>query len=123
MTVLTFRVGGTACALPLRAVSEVCELPALRRVPLAPTGVLGLVETRGAVVAVVDLARALDPAAAPSPADRAIRLAPPFERTALAVAGRVDTGVGIVEADRVVVGGVPHRLLDGAALVRACAGR
>jgi purine-binding chemotaxis protein CheW len=56
---IVFRVGELACALPLSAVREVVLPGKLSRVPRAPQAVLGIMNLRGRVVAVVDLLHAL----------------------------------------------------------------
>jgi hypothetical protein len=131
MDVLTFRLEGTPYALPLAAVAEVVAAPAVRRVPAGPAGVLGVTEAGGRVVAVLDLAFLLDePAAASTPA-HLVRLAPPHERSALAVGPHVRTGRGTPvpgrdtgpgAAGHVLVAGVPHILLDPALLLKRAAG-
>jgi chemotaxis signal transduction protein len=56
--VLRFRVGERRWALPLEAVREILEAPALLRVPRTRTGVAGVVLRRGVLVPVYDLAPA-----------------------------------------------------------------
>jgi purine-binding chemotaxis protein CheW len=55
----TFRIGGQLFALDVGAVGEVLHVDRVVRVPLAPPGVLGLTNLRGAAVAIVDLAAVL----------------------------------------------------------------
>lgn len=55
MLVLTFRVGPTPYAVPVRQVVEVVPRVALRPVPHSPPCVLGLLHYRGAAVPVIDL--------------------------------------------------------------------
>jgi len=52
---LTFRVDGQLYALPSAEVSEVIRLPAIARVPQAPTALLGIANLRGAVLPVAGL--------------------------------------------------------------------
>ncbi len=56
---LTFRALGTYFALDADAVVELTEFPALSGWPGAPHGVLGVVDYRGTVIAVVDISRKL----------------------------------------------------------------
>lgn len=55
MLVLTFRVGPTPYAVPVRQVIEVVPRVALRPVPHAPPCVPGLLHYRGGAVPVIDL--------------------------------------------------------------------
>jgi purine-binding chemotaxis protein CheW len=55
----TFRIGGQLFGLDVGAVGEVFQVERVVRVPLAPPGVLGLTNLRGAAIAVVDLAAVL----------------------------------------------------------------
>jgi chemotaxis signal transduction protein len=57
--IIVFRVGALVLALPLAAVREVVLPARLSRVPRAPEAVLGIMNLRGRVVAVVDLLHAL----------------------------------------------------------------
>jgi hypothetical protein len=101
-------------------------------VPLSPAGILGLAEAGGRVVAVLDLAFLLDERAEALPFEHLVRLAPPHDRSALAVGSHVGTGRGSAVPGRdtgpsgaghVLVSGVPHILLDPAQLLaRAAAG-
>ena len=52
---LTVQVGGENFSLPASEVTEVIRLPALTRVPLGPTSLLGVANLRGAVMPVVSL--------------------------------------------------------------------
>ncbi len=52
----TFRVGGDCFAIASDRVTEVIRQGHVARVPLAPEGVLGLVQLRGRIVPVIDLA-------------------------------------------------------------------
>lgn len=57
--VLLFRAAGEWFALPLERVREVCPRAGVTRVPRAPAPVIGVMNLRGRVVTVVDLARCL----------------------------------------------------------------
>jgi hypothetical protein len=106
--VLVVPVGPTRYALPLATVSEVTELDALRRVPLAPEWVLGLVGRRGRIVIVLDLARILGHAAFPEPRCL-VRLGAPLDHLGLAV----PAAPRLVPVARVPDGiSVPNRLRD-----------
>ncbi len=52
---LTFRVERDLYALPAETVSEVIPMPAVARLPLGPSGLLGMANLRGAVVPVASL--------------------------------------------------------------------
>lgn len=56
---IVFRVGHARCALPLTSVREVVVPQPLSQVPRAPEAVLGIMNLRGRVVAVVDTVMAL----------------------------------------------------------------
>lgn len=56
---LCFLLHGQAMALPVSAVKETLAARPLTRVPFAPPAVAGLINLRGDVVAVLDLARIL----------------------------------------------------------------
>ena len=53
---LTFFIAGEEYGIPILRAREILELPALTRVPAAPACVRGVLNLRGAVVPVVDLA-------------------------------------------------------------------
>ncbi len=52
----TFRLGGDCFAIDVDHVTEVIRGGHVVRVPLAPTGLLGLVHLRGRIVPIIDLA-------------------------------------------------------------------
>lgn len=56
MSVLAFRIGGSAFAVEARHVLEVCEPTGLTAVPCTPAFISGVIALRGRIVAVVDLA-------------------------------------------------------------------
>jgi purine-binding chemotaxis protein CheW len=123
MNLLTFQLEGARYALPLEAVAEVLVAPALRRVPASPPGVSGLVEAGGRVVAVLDLAVLVGGnAPAPEAPRHLVRLAPPHDRSALAVGQPIRTALGDPRDGSVSIGGVPHVLLDPAQLLRRASG-
>ena len=118
MDLLTFHLQRTPYALPLAAVAEVVAAPPVRHVPLCSPGILGVAEAGGRIVAVLNLAFLLDERAEALPFQHLVRLAPPNDRTALAVGSHVGTGRGTAaSAGHVLVGGVPHILLDPAQLL------
>ena len=53
---VVFTVGGRSLALPAERVREIVRVPSLQRVPHAPPALLGLMNLRGTVLPVVDLA-------------------------------------------------------------------
>jgi len=57
---LTFAVGAETYAAGIDAIREIIEVPALTRVPMTPSFVRGVINLRGAVVPVVDLACRFD---------------------------------------------------------------
>jgi chemotaxis signal transduction protein len=56
---LTFEQGGEECALPLLRVREIVELGSITRLPALPSYVLGVIDVRGDVVPVIDVAAKL----------------------------------------------------------------
>lgn len=122
MKLLTFHLEGTAYALPLDAVAEVLAAPAVRRVPASPPSVLGVAEAGGRIVAVLDLGYLLD---LPGTRDarHLVRLAPPYERSALAIGPPIRTGSGDRTAPgAVTIHGTAHVLLDPVRLLQRAAG-
>jgi purine-binding chemotaxis protein CheW len=72
---LTFLVGERRYALPAQQVAEVIRVPSVARLPNSPTGLMGLANLRGSVVAVVSLPAVLgQPRTAEGKAARAIIL-------------------------------------------------
>jgi chemotaxis signal transduction protein len=63
-------VGGTRLGVPLASVAEVTRLPPVTRVPGLPHWVRGLVNLRGRLVAVLDVANLLGVSAAPTTSGR-----------------------------------------------------
>lgn len=57
MKVLVFHIGPDRYGIPLRVVQRVLPLMALKRLPLAPPAVAGLMNLHGQPVPVIDLAR------------------------------------------------------------------
>jgi chemotaxis signal transduction protein len=98
--VLVFRLGQARLALPLKAVREVVELPELlSKVPRAPAALLGIMNLRGRVVAVVDLAQAL-PASLLPPASAAASVpAPGSSRILLLERRRREMGLLVHEVE------------------------
>ena len=103
--VLVFRAAGEWFAVALARVREVCPRAPVTRVPRAPAQVLGVMNLRGRVVTLVDLARCLD-----LPADGGAGA-----HVVLLDLGDPDLAVGLV-ADRidqvVEIGGRAVTLLD-----------
>mgnify|MGYP001029589710 CR=1 FL=1 len=82
--VLVFGSGRRRLALDLADVSGLVEAGSAVPVPLAPDFVVGLLDRRGSVLAVLDLARLLGDGGGP-PAPFVVRLAPPWDHLALQV--------------------------------------
>ncbi len=82
---LRFRVGNVDLALPVARVGRLSEPAELRRVPLAPPAVLGVCESNGRPVTVIDIALLLGGERQGEPC--LVSLARPFEHTALLVHG------------------------------------
>lgn len=57
--VLSFNVANDAYAIPIGLVKEILEYGAVTRVPMSPTHIRGVLNLRGAVVPVIDLAARL----------------------------------------------------------------
>ena len=53
----TFHVGEALCGLDIHHIEEIILLPPYTRVPQAPADVLGILNLRGQIVTIVDLAR------------------------------------------------------------------
>ncbi|WP_319589179.1 chemotaxis protein CheW [uncultured Desulfobulbus sp.] len=53
----TFQVGEALCGMEINHIQEIILLPEFTRVPQAPTDVLGILNLRGQIVTVIDLAR------------------------------------------------------------------
>jgi purine-binding chemotaxis protein CheW len=53
----TFQVGEALCGLGIHRIEEIILLPPYTRVPQAPADVLGILNLRGQIVTIVDLAR------------------------------------------------------------------
>ena len=56
---LTLAVGGERCAIGIDSIREILEVPSLTQVPMVPPVVRGVMNLRGAVVPVIDLAQRL----------------------------------------------------------------
>jgi purine-binding chemotaxis protein CheW len=56
---LTFVLGGDSYAAGINSIREILEVPSLTRVPLVPAFVRGVINLRGSVVPVIDLAARL----------------------------------------------------------------
>lgn len=56
---LTFRIGQTTLGMPISSTREIIEFGQITSVPLMPPFLLGVINLRGAVVPVVDLAKRL----------------------------------------------------------------
>ncbi len=108
-TILIFRSGGQACALPIRWVEETMRPLPAKALDGAPEFVVGVVTLRGEPVPVVNPARLLSGRAEPS-ARRFISVRAGDRRVALAVADVI----GVRDIEDVVLSPLPP-LLTGAA--------
>jgi purine-binding chemotaxis protein CheW len=63
---LLFRVGNAVYGCDIARTQEIIPSRPITRMPGAPAHVRGLINVRGAIVTVLDLARRLDPSAAPA---------------------------------------------------------
>lgn len=64
---LVCTVGGTRCALPIANIAEVGRVPTAMPLPFVPAWVTGVINLRGQIVSLVDLAALLIGGAAPAP--------------------------------------------------------
>lgn len=85
---LEFTLARERYALPVTAVQEVTEVPAVLRVPKAPAVIAGLADVRGRVVTLVDLQRVFGIEGAAAGAPVALILAPPDAHIGLLVHGQ-----------------------------------
>lgn len=124
--IIVFRVGLSRLALPLASVREVVLPVRLSRVPRAPEAVLGIMNLRGRVVAVVDLLLCLPgELGARARGDRPVHAGEPLGsgRILLLERGRREIGLlvreveGIAPAD--AAGGDGAVLLDPEELARS----
>lgn len=114
---LALGLGRGRYALHVDDVSGVVEAAAVRPVPLAPPGVLGLSEWRGRLLTVVDLAQVLHELPGEGPASL-VRLAAPLQHTALLVRGALRlVAADDDELDEPSIGGCRHARLDPARLI------
>jgi purine-binding chemotaxis protein CheW len=117
---LTFFIEGRMMALPLAVVDEVFAAVDITPLPNSPKVILGMINCRGRIIAVVDFRRRFDiPERAPKLSDRLILVHTPVRPLAL-LTDRVDTlididGRDIIEADRIAPGTAP---VDGVAKLR-----
>jgi len=110
---LTFRAAGERLAIGAGRVREVIRRPKLTRVPLAPPGVAGLANLRGAVIPVVSVAALLG-TGGDAGANRIIVVESPDTVGLL-----VDEVAALVPLDSVGSAKVGARLIDSAALLGA----
>ncbi len=93
---VVFWIGSERFGLPLAAVREVVNPAATSRVPRAPSAVRGIMNLRGRVVTVVDLAQLLGISGAPPS-----QAGPPTGKVVLLDRGRRDLGLLVGEVDGV----------------------
>ncbi|BCR06965.1 chemotaxis protein CheW [Desulfuromonas versatilis] len=115
--ILVFRIGGERFAVPSVLAREVLRLPQVVRVPMVQEAIRGIINLRGEIVAVTDLARLLGQAAQElDPAGRLVVVRAAGITTALLVA-RVE-GIRRVAADAVEplshgLAGLPREAVEG----------
>ncbi len=85
---LSFELAGSTYAVPILRVREILQIEAVTRIPSVPVSIRGVINLRGSVVPVVDLARKLG-----------LRETPVTRRTCILI---VETGAGRDES----VGGI-----------------
>jgi purine-binding chemotaxis protein CheW len=91
--VLTFTAAGELWAIPLRDVDEIVSVSEIRRLPLAPESVVGVIEIRGSAVVAVDFAKLVGHP--PTAADSAIVVT----ADGCALALLVDTVRDVIDAE------------------------
>ena len=106
-------VGGTRLGVPLASVAEVARLPAVTRVPGLPHWVRGLVNLRGRLVAVLDVADLLGVSAAPTTSGRQRVLV--LSGDGLTAGIGVDSVGGVAEVSAAGVEALPAGLSSQAA--------
>lgn len=95
--VLSFAIAGDSYAIPIDLIKEILEYGSVTRVPMAPDHIRGVLNLRGAVVPVIDLAARLGrPRAAVSKRTCIVILAIPDEE------GTVDMGVVVDSVNEVL---------------------
>ncbi|MBV5316537.1 MAG: purine-binding chemotaxis protein CheW [Desulfobulbaceae bacterium] len=55
----TFQVGEALCGMEIQQIQEINKLPQITKVPQAPQDILGILNLRGQIVTVIDLAQRL----------------------------------------------------------------
>ncbi len=114
---LIFRIGGDCFAIPSALAREVLRMPQVVRVPMVQEAIRGIINLRGEIVAVTDLAPFLGlPAQQLSPAERLVVVRAAGITTAL-LASRVD-GIRKLDAAAVEplsrgVAGLPREAVEG----------
>jgi chemotaxis signal transduction protein len=95
---LLFALGDRHYAIRVSAVGGVAECGPIRRVPGAPSAVVGLAEWRGNVLTVLDLAHLLDrPPGDAQPS--LVRLAPPLQQAALLLTAYLSVAEVVADFD------------------------
>ncbi len=65
MKLVKFRIAQEYFALPIEAIRSIERVPTVRRVPTAPSHILGITNLRGTVVTVIDMRQRLGAVLAP----------------------------------------------------------
>ncbi len=89
-TVVTFRLDGLRCALPLEQVEEAVAMPAITPLPRVSEQVLGMINLHGTSCPVLDLRRALELPPAPISPDQHLLIVRTGGRVLAAPADQVD---------------------------------
>ena len=102
--ILYFTAGGRRFALPVAAISEIREAGEVTSVPGAPGVIAGLIDMRGRVLTLMDLAAIFGFESDPAAGRLAVQLAEPLEHLALLVPAavqelRTETVAGAPETD------------------------
>jgi len=111
MELLAFGVADEEYAIEIVAIQEIIKVPSITEVPRGPTGVLGIISLRGAIVPVVDLRAVLRLDQSPITAQSRILVI----RAGGDAAGLlVDRVTSVVRIDRTAIESVPRTMKHGA---------
>jgi purine-binding chemotaxis protein CheW len=113
----TFLVGEALCGMEIQQIQEINKLPQMTRVPQAPADVLGILNLRGQIVTVIDLARRLGLGATePTPQARIIIVNTPGGKVGILVS-RISDVVAVdllhKEASPANMRGIQGRFFSG----------
>lgn len=88
--ILNFALGDRRFGLSVSEITEISEVPEPTPVPGSPDAIAGIVEIRGRIVTLMDLARIHDIPPAAEGGRLAVQLAPPFAHLGVLVTGRIE---------------------------------